>query len=44
MAKGKPGKVRTSHILVDKYSKALEIISKIAEGAPFKKMAKEFSS
>ena len=44
MAKGKAGKVRTSHILVDKHSQALEIIRKIAEGSPFKKMAKQFST
>ena len=44
MAKGKAGKVRVSHILVDKHSKALEIISKIAEGSDFKAMAKQDSS
>jgi len=44
MAKGKAGKVRVSHILVDKHSKALEIISKIAEGSDFKAMAKQHSS
>ena len=44
MAKGKPGKVRASHILVDKHSKALEIISKIKEGADFKEMARQYST
>jgi peptidyl-prolyl cis-trans isomerase C len=44
MAKGQPGKVRVSHILVDKHSKALEIISKIREGQDFKAMAQQFSS
>ena len=44
MAKGKPGKVRTRHILVEKHSKALEIISKIQEGADFKEMARNFST
>ncbi len=44
MAKGKPGQVRASHILVDKHSKALEIISKIKEGADFKEMAREYST
>ncbi len=44
MAKGKPGKVRTSHILVEKQSKALEIISSIREGADFKEMALKFST
>ena len=44
MAKGKAGKVRASHILVDKHSKALEIISKIREGQDFKEAARSFSS
>ncbi|MDF1539754.1 MAG: peptidylprolyl isomerase [Candidatus Thorarchaeota archaeon] len=44
MAKGKPGKVRTSHILVEKHSKALEIISSIREGKDFKEMAMQFST
>ncbi len=44
MAKGKAGKVRASHILVDKHSKALEIISKIREGEDFAKMARDYSS
>jgi len=42
--KGKAGKVRASHILVDKHSKAVEIIRKIAEGEDFAKMAREHSS
>ncbi|MHA1955377.1 MAG: peptidylprolyl isomerase [Candidatus Thorarchaeota archaeon] len=40
----KPGKVRASHILVEKHSKALEIISMISEGEDFKKMAQQFST
>ncbi len=44
MAKGKAGKVRVSHILVEKHSRALEIISKIREGEDFAKMAREYSS
>lgn len=44
MSKGKGGKVRASHILVDKHSKALEIISKIREGEDFAKMARDHSS
>lgn len=44
MAKGKAGKVRASHILVDKHSQALALISKIAEGEDFKKVAQRFSS
>lgn len=44
MAKGKAGQVRTSHILVEKHSKALEIISNIREGADFKEMAAKFST
>ncbi|MEE9353674.1 MAG: peptidylprolyl isomerase [Candidatus Thorarchaeota archaeon] len=42
--KGKAGKVRASHILVDKHSKAAEIARKIAEGEDFAKMAREHSS
>ncbi len=42
--KGKAGKVRASHILVDKHSKAAEIARKIAEGEDFAKMAQEHSS
>ncbi|MCK4483511.1 MAG: peptidylprolyl isomerase [Candidatus Thorarchaeota archaeon] len=44
MGKGKAGKVKASHILVDKHSKAVEIIRKIAEGEDFAKMAREHSS
>ena len=44
MAKGKAGKVRASHILVDKHSKALEIISQIREGLDFKEAAMQYSS
>ena len=39
MAKGKAGKVRTSHILVEKHSQAQGLISKISEGGDFKKIA-----
>ncbi|MHA1907116.1 MAG: peptidylprolyl isomerase [Candidatus Thorarchaeota archaeon] len=42
--KGKAGKVRVSHILVDKHSKALEIIERIKKGQDFAKMAKLHSS
>ena len=44
MAKGKAGKVRASHILVDKHSQAQALISKIAEGGDFKKIALNYSS
>jgi len=44
MAKGKAGKVRASHILVDKHSQAQALISKIAEGGDFKKIALNHSS
>ncbi len=44
MAKGKPGQVRASHILVDKHSQALALISKIAEGEDFGTVAKRHSS
>ncbi|MFW9907990.1 MAG: peptidylprolyl isomerase [Candidatus Thorarchaeota archaeon] len=44
MAKGKPGKARVSHILVEKHSEALEIITKIREGANFAEMARNYSS
>ncbi|MCF2135936.1 MAG: peptidyl-prolyl cis-trans isomerase [Candidatus Thorarchaeota archaeon] len=42
--KSKTGKVRASHILVEKHSQALEVIRKIAEGADFKEMARQYSS
>ncbi|NOR38149.1 MAG: peptidylprolyl isomerase [Candidatus Thorarchaeota archaeon] len=42
--KGKAGKARASHILVDKHSKAIEIVRKIAEGEDFARMAREHSS
>lgn len=38
------GRIRVSHILVKKHSHALEIISKIQEGADFAAMAKQHSS
>jgi peptidyl-prolyl cis-trans isomerase C len=44
MAKGKPGQVRASHILVDKHSQALALISKIAEGEDFGTVARQHSS
>ncbi len=44
MAKGKGGKVRASHILVDKHSQALALISKIREGDDFKNVARQFST
>ena len=44
MGKPKGGKVRASHILVDKHSQALEIIRKIQEGEDFAKMAKLHSN
>ncbi|MGY5870645.1 MAG: peptidylprolyl isomerase [Candidatus Thorarchaeota archaeon] len=44
MAKGKAGKVRASHILVDKHSQAQALISKIAEGEDFKMVARRHSS
>ncbi|MEM4735097.1 MAG: peptidylprolyl isomerase [Candidatus Thorarchaeota archaeon] len=40
----KGGKVRASHILVEKHSQALEIVRKIKEGADFGEMARQFSS
>jgi len=42
--KGKAGKAKASHILVDKHNKAVEIIRKITEGEDFAKMAREHSS
>ncbi len=44
MAKGKPGQVRASHILVDKHSQALALISKIRDGDDFAKVARDFST
>ncbi len=44
MAKGKAGKVRASHILIDKHSQALALISKIAEGEDFRNVAKAHST
>ncbi len=42
--KGKAGKVRASHILVEKHSQAVEIIRRISEGADFAEMARQYSS
>ncbi|MHA1943944.1 MAG: peptidylprolyl isomerase [Candidatus Thorarchaeota archaeon] len=44
MAKGKAGKVRASHILVDKHSQALALISKIREGEDFKNVCRQHST
>lgn len=44
MAKGKPGQVRASHILVDKHSQALALISKIRDGDDFAKVARDYST
>ena len=44
MAKGKPGQVRASHILVDKHSQAQALISRIAEGEDFAKIARDYST
>jgi len=44
MSKTRAGKVKASHILVEKHSQALEIITKIREGADFAKMAEQFSN
>jgi peptidyl-prolyl cis-trans isomerase C len=44
MAKGKAGKVRASHILVDKHSQALALISRIREGDDFRNIAKQYST
>jgi peptidyl-prolyl cis-trans isomerase C len=44
MGKGKAGKVRASHILVDKHSQALALISRIKEGEDFKSIAKQYSN
>jgi parvulin-like peptidyl-prolyl isomerase len=44
MGKGKSGKIRASHILVEKHGKAVELIRKIVEdGEDFAKIAKQFS-
>ena len=45
MAKGKPGQIRVSHILVDKHSQALALISRIREeGEDFAKIARDYST
>jgi parvulin-like peptidyl-prolyl isomerase len=44
LGKGKKGKIRASHILVEKHGKAVELIRKIIEdGEDFAKIAKQFS-
>jgi peptidyl-prolyl cis-trans isomerase C len=43
--KGKGGKMRASHILVEKHSQAVELIRRIAvEGDDFGKIARDYSS
>ena len=43
--KGKGGKMRASHILVDKHSQAVELIRRITvDGDDFGKIAKNYSS
>jgi peptidyl-prolyl cis-trans isomerase C len=43
--KGKGGKMRASHILVDKHSQAVELIKRITvEGDDFGKIARDYSS
>lgn len=44
MSKAKGGKVRASHILVEKHSQALALIDRINSGEDFAKMAKEYST
>jgi parvulin-like peptidyl-prolyl isomerase len=44
MAKGKAGKVRASHILVDKHNEALTLISKIREGEDFRNVCRQHSN
>jgi len=44
MAKGKPGQVRASHILVEKHNQALTLISRIREGEDFAKIARDYST
>ncbi|NHJ13636.1 MAG: peptidylprolyl isomerase [Candidatus Thorarchaeota archaeon] len=41
---GSGGKIRASHILVEKHGQALEIIGKIQEGADFAAMARQYST
>lgn len=44
MSKGNTGKVRVSHILVEKHSQALSLITRIKEGEDFAKIAKDYST
>ncbi|MFW9768922.1 MAG: peptidylprolyl isomerase [Candidatus Thorarchaeota archaeon] len=44
MAKGKAGKVRASHILVNKHGQALALISRIREGEDFRNIAMQHST
>lgn len=44
MAKGKSGQIRASHILVEKHSQALALITRIAEGEDFAKIARDYST
>jgi peptidyl-prolyl cis-trans isomerase C len=44
MSKAKGGKVRASHILVEKHSQALALIGRINSGEDFAKIAREYST
>ena len=44
MGKGKAGKIRASHILVEKHSQALALISRINEGDDFKNICRQYST
>lgn len=44
MSKAKAGKVRASHILVEKHSQALALIGRISSGEDFAKIAREYST
>ncbi len=44
MGKGKAGKIRASHILVDKHSQAVNLLSRIREGDDFKNVARQHSN
>jgi parvulin-like peptidyl-prolyl isomerase len=44
MTKAKAGKVRASHILVEKHSQAQALIGRINSGEDFAKIAREYST